>query len=256
MMPGRRRLAAVAALGLLATGGLAACQSDPAVAAYVGDTEIRTKRVEAVVDALRTSYRGELDDELAGMADGGDTSEEQLSEYRSAGGEEIDSRLSDARDRVLMFLVLTEAGTKYADAEQVELPEPDLASAAQNQELPEDHPYVQVIADFSAVVGAVVQAQAEPGEPTAEDQREAFENLQVQGEAVDVTFEEVQQFLTPEVLAGPVGVRDVLSTVVDHSEVRVQPGFDLVYPVPVQLGQATSHLEVQISEPGPVRDAD
>lgn len=253
MMSGRR-LVTAAALGLAALVGLSACQSDPAVAAYVDDTEISTARVNGVVDALRVAYEGELEDELANLAEM-DIDEAQIADYRAEGRREIDERLSTARDRVLMFLVLTEAGERFAATEEFEPPESDLAGIAESQELPEDHPYVAVLADFSAVVGAAVQAGAEPTEPTEEDQQEAFENMRIEGQPVDAPYEEVEPFLTAEALSGPVGVRNLLAELVGTVEVRVQPGFDLVYQVPVQVGPATSYLGVQISEPSSVVDA-
>jgi hypothetical protein len=254
MMPGRR-LVAVAALALLAPVGLAACQSDPAVAAYVGDTEISEERVTGVVSALRTSYQTELEDELAGLAER-DFDEEQITDFRSQGRDEINRQLADARDRILLFLVLTEVSRAYVAGDGLEFPEPDRPGVAEQQDLPEDHPYVEVVADFNAVVGTVLQAQVSPGEPTEEDQREVYENIRVDGQPVDVPFEDVQQFLTADVLAIPIGIRDLMVTMLEEVEVRVQPGYELEYQVPVSIGGASSWLGVQISEASSVRSAD
>lgn len=254
MMSGRR-LAAVAALAILASLGLAACQTDPAVAAYVEDAEISEERVSGVVDALRATYEGELEDELADLAGFDEIDEQQLAEYRADGRTEIERQLAGARDRVLLLLVLTEVSTRFAEDEGFGFPDPDLSAVAEQTDLPEDHPYVEVVAEFNAVVGTVVQSRAEPGEPTEADQREVFENLRLEGEPVDLEFEELQQFLTPDVLAVPVGIRDLLENMVEQVEVRVQPGYHLEYQVPVSVGPATSYLGVVISEPGSVREA-
>lgn len=253
MMPGRR-LAAAAVLAVLASVGLAACQADPAVAAYVGDTEISEERVGGIVDALRTSYQAELEDELANLAEQ-DFDEETLTGFRADGRDEIDSQLADARDRVLMFLILTEVSVRFAEGEEAGFPDPDLAGVAEQQDLPEDHPYVEVLADFNAIVGTVLQTRTEAAEPTEADQREAFENIPAETRE-GVEFEDVQQFLTAEVLGIPVGMRDLIERMVEEADVRVQPGYDLEYQVPVALGGVNTYLAVEISEPSSVRDPD
>jgi hypothetical protein len=254
MMSGRRLVAAVA-LAILAPLGLAACQTDPAVAAYVDDTEISEERVSGVVNALRASYEGELEEELASLAGFDNVDDAQLADYRAEGREEIERQLTTARDRVLLFLVLTEISVRFAEDEGFGFPEPDVAGIAEQTDLPEDHPYVEVVAEFNAVVGTVVQARAEPGEPTEADQREVYENLRIDGAELDIAFEDVQEFLTPDVLAVPVGIRDLLVRMVERVEVRVQPGYHLEYQVPVSVGPATSHLAVLISAPSSVQDA-
>jgi hypothetical protein len=257
MMPGRlRRLAAVAALAVLASAGLAACESDPSVAAYVDGTEISEEQVNGVVDALRTTYRQELEDELTGLAGFDDVTEAELVEFREDGLAEIGTQLDAARDRVLLFLVLTEVATRFAADEGLSFPDPDLAAAAEQTGLPQEHPYVEVLATFNAVVGTVLQARVEPGEPTEADQREVYDNLRIDGATLDVQFEEMQEFLTAEVLAVPVGIRNLLEQMLDQVEVRVQPGYTLEYQVPVTVGPARSHLGVPISEASSVRDAD
>jgi hypothetical protein len=49
----RRRLIAVAALGMLAAGALAGCRSETGTAAYVGDTRITESHIDSVVDSVR-----------------------------------------------------------------------------------------------------------------------------------------------------------------------------------------------------------
>jgi parvulin-like peptidyl-prolyl isomerase len=253
MMPGRR-LTAVIALGLLALTGLVACRSDPAVAAYVGDTEITERQVDEVVTALRSSFEAELETELEALE--GTASEETIAEHRQQRLDAMAAQLLVARDRVAVFFVLNEAGSRYVAAESLALPEPPVAEAAQAlAPLPEDHPYVLLIADFLAVTRAL-QEVATPVEPSGADRREVYENLRLNDQPVDVPFEEVAPLLTADLLAGPVGVRDLLRTVLERADVRVQPGYDLVYEVPVQVSAATSFLGVRISEPSAVVDAD
>jgi hypothetical protein len=262
MMPGRRlrprlhRLVAAAALAVIVPVSLVACTSDPPFAAQVADVEISEEQVDEVIEALSVSYRQELEDELDRLGGFGNITEAEIAEFREDGLAEIDAQLASARDRVLLFLVLTEVATRFAADEGLSFPDPDLADAAGRTDLPEDHPYVEVLASFNAVVGTVLQARSEAAEPTEADQREAFENLQLDGAVPGASFEEFQEFLTPEVLAVPVGIRNLLVRMLGEVEVQVNPDYRLEYQVPVTVGPARSHLGVFIGGAGSAQAAD
>lgn len=246
----RRRLVALALAGLLALTGLAACQLSPGVAAQVGDTRITDERVDRIVAELRASLSPGLESQLEAIEQGGGGASQ-----RDLLTEQFTAQIADLRSQVMTMLVLTEAGSRYAASEGLSVAPTPTSSAAEVLQLSEDHPYVEVYADFVSVLNALGQA-AEPGEPSEADQREVYEHLEFQGQPVDVPFEEVQPLLTVDLLGGPVGVRDLLATVIERAEVRVQPGYELVHRVPVQIGNANSWLGVQISEPAQVLDAD
>lgn len=252
MMPGRR-LAATAVVALLALAGATACQTDPAVAAYVGDTEIRQERVDDIVTQLRDTFQGELDEELAGLAEQLD--EAGLADFRHGGQQRIDERVMELRDQTVEMLILREAAGQYVEEEGLSVPEPAPEVFAEGLELPEDHVFVELFAEFWAMMTALA-SHAEPAEATEEDQREVYDNLRFQDQPLPQPFEEVQPFLTEQALAEPVGFRDLLQQVVADADIRVQPGYDLVYQVPVTIGQASSYLSVPISESSSVVDAD
>jgi hypothetical protein len=249
-----RRLAALLVCGLLGLSALAGCRSDPAVAAYVGDTEITQERVDEVVDALRATFTEQIEANIERLE--GTAQEDTIADFRRQSTEDLNAELLRTRDQVVIFLILIEAVNQYAAAEDLTVPEPALDEAARAlAPLPEDHPYVQVVADYLAVSRAM-EAAATPVEPSETDQREAYRNLRVSGEPVDVPFEQVQPVLNVESLGLAVSVRDLLVSVVERADVRVQPGYDLVYQVPVQVPPASSFLAVRIGEPSSVVDAD
>lgn len=251
MMPGRRPIAA-AVLGLFALGGVAACQQDPAVAAYVGDVEITEERVETVTADVRQVLADEVEEQLGELED---PTEEELGTLRGERLREVDESIAGLRDRVVEMLVITEAGTSYAEVEGIELAPPEPGVVAQQVGLEPDHTYVEVVAGFFTVTTALQEA-AEPAEVTEADQREIHENLVVEGQPVTEPFDTVQGFLTDDLLGGPVGMRDLLVEVVEQADVRVNPRYDLVYRVPVSLGQASSWLGVPLGEPSSVIDSD
>jgi hypothetical protein len=252
MMRGRLRLV-IAVVALLAVAGLSACRASPAVAAYVGDLEISEEQVTGLVTDVRTSFESELETELQGLADR--LTEEQLADFRTRGADEIDTRLEGIRSQVVEMMILTEAGRRHAEANGLTIPPPDPAPLAADLRLDEDHPYVSLFAEFISVMGTL-SANSTPGQPSEADQREVFENLRVDGQQLPQPFEEVQRFLTAEALGSAVGLRDLLVQVVGEAEVTVNPRYQLVYRVPVQLGQADSWLGVPIGGSSPVVESD
>jgi hypothetical protein len=216
----RRLLAAVAAGALLVTG-LTGCRADRNVAAYVGDARITEARVDEVMASIRDAAPAEAQGEIRG--------------------------------RVVEMLVLTAAGTSYADAAGVQVPEPAPDEFAGQLGLPADNAYVQVVSGFLPVLNTI-NAQAQSTAPSEADQREVYDNLLFNGEPVQDPFEEVRQFFTQEAIGTAVGARDLLTDVVADSDVAINPRYRLVHQVPVTIGQAQSWLGVPLGDPSPVVD--
>ncbi|HEY8451642.1 MAG: SurA N-terminal domain-containing protein [Micromonosporaceae bacterium] len=220
-----RRLAGVVLAALLAATGLAACQVSPGLAAQVGDTVITRQEVDRVVASWQRTQ---------------ETPPER-------------SDVERARQDLMTMLVVTEAGDRYAAAEGLTVPPAAVATYAEALGLPEDDPFVVTFAEFRAVMDAL-QATVVPVEPSPADQREIYDHLVEQGLSLP-PFEEVQPFLTGEDIARAVGMRDLVATVLERADVRVQPGYELVYRQTVPFQGATSYLEVPLSEPAQVVDA-
>src|SRR5690606_19082359 len=138
-----------------------------------------------------------------------------------------------ARQDLMTMLVVTEAGRRYAAAEGLTVPPGPVAAYAEALDLPTNDPYVVAQAEFRAVMDAL-RPTAAPVEPSPADQREIYDHLREQGLRVP-PFDQVQPFLTGEQVAQAVGIRDLVATVVARADVRVQPGYELVYRQPVAL---------------------
>jgi hypothetical protein len=216
-----RRLLAGVAVGALFVTGLAGCRADRNVAAYVGDTQITEARVDTVMGSIRDAAPAEAHGEIRG--------------------------------RVVEMLVLTEAGTSYAETAGVQIPEPTPEEFAGQLGLPADNAYVQVVAGFLPVLNTI-NAQAQSTAPSEADQREVYDNLLFNGEPVQDPFEEVQQFFTQEAIGTAIGTRDLLTQVVADGDVTINPRYRLVHQVQVTIGQAQSWLGVPLGRPSPVVD--
>jgi len=216
-----RRLLAAVAVGALLMTGLAGCRADRNVAAYVGDTEITEARVDEVMTSIRDVAPAEAYGEIRG--------------------------------RVVEMLVLTAAGTGYAETAGVQIPEPAPEEFADQLGLPVENAYVQVLSGFLAVLNTV-NGRAQSTAPSEADQREVYRNLLFNGEPLQDPFEEVQRFFTEEAIGTAVGTRDLLTEVIADGDVTVNPKYRLVHQVQVTIGQAQSWLGVPLGEPSPVID--
>ena len=214
-MIARRRLLAVLAAGALALVGLAGCRSDPAVAAYVNDVQVTERQVDQVVESVRDLVPAE--------------------------------RLGEIRRRVVTMLVLRAAGHEFAREEGIAVPAANPAVMADATGLPVDGEYTVLLAEFNAVLQALSE-RAEVTAPTEADQREAYANLQTNGQAVP-PFDELRQYFSTETMGRSVGQRNVLNQVVDRADIVVNPKYgQLIYEVPVTIGQVPSWLGVPLTD--------
>lgn len=210
----RRRLAAGLAAGVLALLGMAGCRSQPGTAAYVGDARFTEAQVEEIVNSIPN---------LPG------------------------DRIGDAREFTVTMLVLREAGTGYANREGLSIPDPQVDAIAEQSGLPADSRYTVLLADFNAVLRALAE-HAEPAAPSESDQREAYANLQTNGQPVP-PFDQVRQAFSAETMGVAVGQRNLLTGIVRDADVMVNPKYgDLDYQVPLVIGQVQSSLAVRLAE--------
>jgi hypothetical protein len=218
-------IAVVAALGLVTLGG---CRigPDPAVAAYVGSTEITDARVTGIVDEFF------------------DTLDEQ---QRNG----LDRNF--LKNQMMHFLVLDEVVTDYAEAKDIEIPPADAAGAAEQQGLPPGIELTKVVAEYSAALGALNETATSIA-PSEADQREAYAHATVENQPVSQPFEQVQQFFDEEALGRSLGLRKLLNEALAAADVTVNPRYDATYRLPLQIQQARSWLGVELAGTVPVRD--
>ena len=140
--------------------------------------------------------------------------------------------------------ILTEAVRVWLAANELEEPEPALEYQAGELGLEVDNEYVRVVAEFYAVM-SVIQAIAEPVEPSEADQREVYDHLVAEG-LTRSSFDDAKQVLTQEVMGHQVAIRDLIVEALALAKVRVNPRFDFVYKVPVPVGSGQSWLEIPL----------
>jgi hypothetical protein len=240
----RWRRAAAALLGVLALGALAGfggCGGggddwdDDAIIAYVGDVEITEAEVDAVAEDLRAEIGAEIESELDRRAAEGELTDEELAEYEDKRYSQLRDQVAVTRTRVIEMRILTTAATSYAQDEGIAVPDPPIEMQADELGLSPESAYVQVVAGFFAVMSQL-QAVAAPEPPTEQDQREVHTHM-VEDGMTTTTFEEAQEVLNEEVLGEAVGMRNLLADILERADVRVNPEYDLVYRVPVRLGE-------------------
>ncbi|HLU32632.1 MAG TPA: hypothetical protein VKZ74_01225 [Natronosporangium sp.] len=214
---------------------------DDSVAAYVGAETIAEAEVEEVVADLRQAREQSYQERLEELPDDADPAERAALQAQLDGLEE---RLAFDHERVIEMQILTEAGTRYAEQAGLTVPEPDPDVVGEQLGLAPDLSYIQVAAEFVAVMD-VLSGEVESAQPTVADQREIYDHMVSQGLS-GVSFEQAQQVLTAELIGQPVGMRNLLTEVVAQADVRVNPRYELVFRVPVRLGEAETWLGVPL----------
>lgn len=251
-----RYLVAVPLLAALLGGpALAGCDSgggdepdwDETVAAYVGEVAITEAEVDQLAGAVRAEITAELEAEMERLAD--ELDEQELAQRREQRFGELDQQMAVTRTRVIEMRILTEAADRHIATEGLdppEVPQTAVEQKATDLGLSADNPYVQLVTDFLATLG-VLQGTVQPVAPSEQDQREVYDHLVAEG-LTTVPFEEARGVLTEELMGRQVGMRNLLAEVVDRAGVRVSPAYDLVYQVPVPVGDGESWLGLPLSD--------
>ncbi|HLU45676.1 MAG TPA: hypothetical protein VKZ67_11780 [Natronosporangium sp.] len=250
-----RGLAAVVAM-VVAMVGLVGCTEsksttsgdwdDPSVIAYIGDAVAITEaEVDAVIEDVRAEISEEIEQGLAAAEE--KLTAEELAERREQRYEQLEQQLAVNRSRTMEMRILTEAVRVWLAANELEEPEPALEYQAGELGLEVDNEYVRVVAEFYAVM-SVIQAIAEPVEPSEADQREVYDHLVAEG-LTRSSFDDAKQVLTQEVMGHQVAIRDLIVEALALAKVRVNPRFDFVYKVPVPVGSGQSWLEIPLRGP-------
>jgi hypothetical protein len=232
-------LGGVLVLGALAgfggCGGGGDDWDDDSITASVGEVEITEAEIDAVAEDLRAEIGAEIEAELERRAADGEMTDEELAEYKDERYSQLRDQVAVTRTRVIEMRILTTAATSYAQDEGITIPDAPIETQADELGLSQESAYVRVVAGFFAVMSQL-QGVAGSAPPTEEDQREVHAHM-VEDGMTTTTFEEAQEVLNQDVLGEPVGMRNLLADVVEQADVRVSPEYDLVYRVPVRLGE-------------------
>ncbi|MGH3682971.1 MAG: hypothetical protein ACRDT2_22310 [Natronosporangium sp.] len=220
---------------------------DDAVAAYVGDVAITEAEVDQLAGSVRAEITAELEQEMERLA--GEMDEAELAEHRERRFGELEDQVALTRTRVIEMKVLTAVADRHIAAEGLDppqVPETAVEQQATDLGLSPDNAYVRLVTDFLSTLG-VLQRTVQPVEPSETDQREVYDNLVAEG-LTTVPFEEARAVLNRQLMGQQVSMRNLLAEVVDRAGLRVSPAYDLVYRVPVPVGDGESWLSLPLSD--------
>jgi hypothetical protein len=211
-LAGLRRFVLVTMLGLLAGVALAACQTQPGTAAYVGDTRFTDEQVEQMATAVEADVV-RANPEAKGQV-----------------------HFGNLRQTLVRLKVFDELAGRYAQEQHIDIPARDYATAAQRIGLPADDPYVQLSADADAYQTALL-AKAQRIDPTEADVREVYDTIVKSGVNVG-DYESVrQQILALPGLPEGLGLRAALADAAKRYGVGVSPRYT---PLDVPVAAVTT----------------
>lgn len=192
----RRRLFAVAVSGALAVVALAACRSSPAVASYVGDSEITEKSV----DAMLTDAKAKAEADPAAQL------------------------LVPRRDEIVSTLTVNQLCQRMKADQGLTFRPVETARVAEAERLPADATFTQARADFYTCLFSMDQAG--DAEPTEADLRGIYERGKAAGLfPAEATFEQVAPQLDGEELRAALGQRQRFAEAADRYDVTVNPRY-------------------------------
>jgi hypothetical protein len=215
-----RRFASTAVVATLAVSGLAACRSEPGVAAYLGDRQITVDRVDAVYTDARVKLDAALEKARAAQAG-------------QAGAQPVPDTvaLPISRQDVLITLVGQDLIKQYAQSKGVRPTAVDPASITQEMPLTPDAEFVVALAEYRGYVEALAQA-AQPGDVTEADLTDVFERLRDAGalgqQGATATVQQWAGSLNPQqrqVLAQFIGLREDMEKSVGGFRATINPRF-------------------------------
>jgi hypothetical protein len=216
-MPRRRRLAAVAALGLLAAGVLAGCRSEPGAAVFVGNTRITNQQIDTGANSIS----------------GPSTSRDTI----------LEAYVTD-----LTFIALAE---RYAADHKITLKEVQPAELAQEAQQVEasgltlsggaTNPVLKALSQASSDFQTLIQA-APAAAPTDADLMEIYNRAKAGGLTTD-TFEHDRTAIAQiQGIGQAIGLRNELTKSAQKYAVKVNPRY---LPTPV-AGELDNGLEYPI----------
>lgn len=221
------RLASICVVAALGLAGLTGCRSDPGVAAYVDSTSYSDAEIASIAEEFAANVPPEQRERI----------------------------VRDLKDQVLHFLILGKVAGDYARAKNIKMPTPDPDALAEQQRIPPGLRLTSILAEYSAALSGL-HAAARPIEPTEADRLEAYRNTTVGDRPLAQPYDEVKQAFNAESMGQSLGLRQMLGEALDGVDVRVNPAYDEIFHLPLQIESARSWLGVDLTGGGSmVRDA-
>jgi hypothetical protein len=176
---------------------LTGCQSQPSVAAYVGNTRITVDQVNKIVDDYDATSRA------------------------NQGGGLADTSFGNAREAVLSDLVLTEAVKHYIDDQKLNAPPVDVEAAAQALGQPASSLYVNLFAETQAYFN-MIASTSKAAQPTDADLREIYDRIP----HGDVSYDSAKpQIAAIAHLAEAIGARNDIEKMFSRYHVVMNPQY-------------------------------
>jgi len=186
-----RRVAAAVAASALALGGLVACDSNPAVAAYVGETEFTTAEVDGI--------------------------------YQDLVDRQPDTNVT--RQQILETLVVGELARSLSEQQEGRPLQVTAADIAAGENVPAESRYAQVRADMATHL-LFWSGHVDVPQPTEEQLRELHELALAAGEEwADAPFEQLGPILNSDQVAQAIAVREGLTAEAERLGVSVNPRY-------------------------------
>lgn len=186
-----RRVAAAVAAGALALGGLVACDSHPAVAAYVGETEFTVAEVDEIYEDLVDRQPDTL----------------------------------VTRQQIVETLVVGELVRSLAEQQEGQPRQVTAADVAVGENVPAESRYAQVRAEMATHL-MFWSGYVELTQPTDAQLRELHELAREAGEEwAEQPFEQLGPILNTAQVAQAIAVRDGLTAEAERVGVTVNPRY-------------------------------
>ncbi|GIF12414.1 hypothetical protein FHX34_10449 [Actinoplanes teichomyceticus] len=213
----------------LALAGLSACRSEPAVAAYVGDTRITEKRVQDIWDDARAAF-------TRNPAASAPATDPETGALNAPASGTDPAALPITRADIVNVLVSRELLNRVAARHNVTVPA-DLAydQIAGKLRLPENAEYVRLYTQYIALLSVVEQSVQRPAPLTDDDLRDIYQRFGANG-ALDAgtTFESFRSTLPEQAvqqLQAAVTVRTEVREIAEPLDVTINPRYQ-----PLEIG--------------------
>lgn len=193
-----RRLAAIAAIGVLAGGAVTACRSDAGAAAWVGGTRISSSQVETIAGAVPNQ--------------GADR--------------------SSARVTVVTLKVFNTAAAKFAASRHIDAPavtDAQINQAASAQrvdpaDIPARRPWLELVVTTNGWVSALTSSEP-AATPTEADYQRLFTELQADFQPGTTFSQAKQTFQQIPGLAQGIALRNELEPVLKSYHISISPRY-------------------------------
>lgn len=242
-----RRLACAVVAASLALGGLSACRSEPAVAAYIGSAKVSEQEVQQAWDEVYDVLKADAV-QAAAAAEKQQRDEEKQQEAAGADVKPAPSvrpepvQMPFSRADVVHAFVLREIYGRMAETRGTAVPTqwPYQEAAAQTK-LPADSRYLRLYVENSILSNQLRETIKAPAQPTEADMRAVYDVLVANSDdsASVPDFSTFSSTMVPQnrqLIAGAAAMRDEMYEAAEELRVDVNPRYQPFQEVMLDSG--------------------